>query len=80
MRWRPMFGACALAASAAAGANDHEALGTVLFPVSCAAAVRPDFNRAVALLHHMTYPQARARSSRSRRSIRNARWRTGASG
>jgi len=41
-------------------AHGTEALGTVRFPVSCATAVQPEFNRAVALLHHMTYPQARA--------------------
>jgi tetratricopeptide (TPR) repeat protein len=41
-------------------AHDAQALGTVRFPVSCTPAVRPEFNRAVALLHHMTYPQARA--------------------
>jgi tetratricopeptide (TPR) repeat protein len=35
------------------------ALGSVNFPTSCSAAVQTDFNRAVALLHHMTYPQAR---------------------
>ncbi len=34
-------------------------LGTVDFPVSCSAQARVQFNRAVALLHHMTYPQAR---------------------
>lgn len=34
-------------------------LGTVDFPVSCSAKARGDFNSAVALLHHMTYPQAR---------------------
>jgi hypothetical protein len=33
-------------------------LGTVAFSISCSAAVQADFNRAVALLHHMTYPQA----------------------
>jgi len=37
----------------------HE-VGRVDFQVSCAPAVRPEFDRAVALLHHMTYPQARA--------------------
>ena len=41
-------------------AHGTQALGTVRFPVACAAAVQPEFNRAVALLHHMTYPQARA--------------------
>jgi tetratricopeptide (TPR) repeat protein len=35
-------------------------LGLVDFPVSCAPAAQQEFNRAVALLHHMTYPQARA--------------------
>ncbi len=34
-------------------------LGTVNFPVSCSAQAQVQFNRAVALLHHMTYPQAR---------------------
>ena len=38
--------------------TDH-ALGTVDFRVSCSAPAQPEFNRAVALLHHMTYPQAR---------------------
>ena len=36
----------------------HE-LGAVDFPISCGAPARAAFNRAVALLHHMTYPQAR---------------------
>lgn len=34
-------------------------LGVVDFPISCKASLQPDFNHAVALLHHMTYPQAR---------------------
>ena len=38
--------------------HDH-ALGTVNFPITCSAPARAEFNRAVALLHHMTYPQAR---------------------
>ena len=36
---------------------DH--LGTVRFPVSCSATAQEEFNRATALLHHMTYPPAR---------------------
>ena len=36
-----------------------EHLGTVNFPVSCSPAAQREFNQAVALLHHMTYPQAR---------------------
>jgi len=54
-----MFGACALAASGAAGAHDHEALGTVHFPVSCSPEAQQAFEHGLALLHHMTYPQAR---------------------
>jgi tetratricopeptide (TPR) repeat protein len=40
----------------------HEAhsLGTVNMTVSCSAPAQAEFNRAVALLHHMTYPQARS--------------------
>jgi tetratricopeptide (TPR) repeat protein len=34
-------------------------LGTLEFPVSCTAQAQVEFNRALALLHHMTYPQAR---------------------
>jgi tetratricopeptide (TPR) repeat protein len=33
-------------------------LGTVHLPVSCATEVQPEFERAVAYLHHMTYRQA----------------------
>ncbi len=34
--------------------------GAVNFKVSCTPAAQAEFNRAVTLLHHMTYPQARA--------------------
>ncbi len=34
-------------------------LGTIDFPVSCSEQAQIEFNRAIALLHHMTYPQAR---------------------
>jgi len=34
-------------------------LGTVDFPITCSEQAQVEFNRAVALLHHMTYPQAR---------------------
>jgi tetratricopeptide (TPR) repeat protein len=50
----------ALAASAPAPMSAQEALGTVDFRVSCSAQAQVEFNRAVALLHHMTYPRARA--------------------
>jgi tetratricopeptide (TPR) repeat protein len=44
-----------------AAAQEHvgHQLGTVEFPVSCSRQAQPEFTRAVALLHHMTYPQAR---------------------
>jgi len=38
--------------------HQHD-LGKVEFTVSCSPAAQTEFNRAVALLHHMTYPQAR---------------------
>lgn len=34
-------------------------IGKVQFPISCSVDAQQEFNRAVALLHHMTYPQAR---------------------
>ena len=35
-------------------------LGEVDFPITCTARAQEDFNHALALLHHMTYPKARA--------------------
>ena len=37
-----------------------EQVVTVHFPVSCELSAQTDFDRAVTLLHHMTYPPARA--------------------
>jgi tetratricopeptide (TPR) repeat protein len=37
----------------------EDTLGVVEFSVSCTESSRTDFNRAMTLLHHMTYPQAR---------------------
>ncbi len=50
-----------LASPSMAQGQQHagHALGTVDFPVSCSDAAQAGFNRAAALLHHMTYPQAR---------------------
>ncbi len=42
-----------------AAARDHPLLGRVEFPISCSEPAQQSFNRAMALLHHMTYPQAR---------------------
>lgn len=50
------------AAAAAHGQREqhaHERLGRVDFPVSCTAAAQAEFDRAVALIHHMTYSEAR---------------------
>jgi tetratricopeptide (TPR) repeat protein len=41
------------------GKDQVHDLGRVNFPISCTAESQSQFNRAVALLHHMTYPQAR---------------------
>ena len=55
----------AVASGAAAGSAQDagaqaDSLGTVHFPVSCSPRAQAAFDRAMALLHHMTYPQARA--------------------
>ena len=39
--------------------HDRHALGTVDFRISCSERAQAEFDRAVALLHHMTYPRAR---------------------
>lgn len=46
------------AAAQAGAAHEHD-LGEVHFGVSCAPDVQPEFDRAVALLHHMMYEDAR---------------------
>src|SRR6188474_1363192 len=49
------------AGAASAHGDDHaeHPLGVVDFPISCSDEARSEFDHAVALLHHMTYPQAR---------------------
>jgi tetratricopeptide (TPR) repeat protein len=63
------FAACLMVASLAGCAGDTtrkaqphagHAPGAVDFRISCSAPAQAEFNRAVTLLHHMTYPQARA--------------------
>lgn len=54
---------CLLAAGTASGHVEHHGgaqLGVVHFPVSCNAPAQEAFELGFALLHHMTYPQARA--------------------
>ncbi len=65
IKWRPALAALLMLPATIAGftpgseaATDH--LGEVDFPISCSAQAQVEFNHAVALLHHMTYPQAKA--------------------
>ncbi|MFP3939473.1 MAG: hypothetical protein ACLF0P_04135 [Thermoanaerobaculia bacterium] len=53
-----LLGGCASGTRRQVEHHDSHPLGTVSFPVSCSEQARVEFNRAVALLHHMTYPQA----------------------
>jgi tetratricopeptide (TPR) repeat protein len=53
-----VIGLCVFAAAAQMKHGGHD-LGVVNFPVSCSPQAQRAFNHAVALLHHMTYPQAR---------------------
>lgn len=68
---------------AEAGGQSHQhaghSTGAVEFPVTCSQQAQADFNRAVTLLHHMTYPQAREAFERVATTDPVARWRTGAS-
>ena len=54
-----VFGASATQAFAQAPGHEAPAGGGVDFSVSCSVPAQAEFNRAVALLHHMTYPEAR---------------------
>ena len=47
-----------LLASGLAAAHEGEKLGNVSFPISCSAEAQPAFNRAVAMLHNLWFPQA----------------------
>src|ERR1051325_2291866 len=59
MLWLPLALAVLSSHQAVPQHGDH-AMGVVDFPLSCSPAAQAEFNRAVTLLHHMTYPQARA--------------------
>ncbi len=48
-----------VAARAAEEHAGHGSLGKVDFPISCSPESQASFTRAITLLHHMTYPQAR---------------------
>ena len=49
---------CSSGASVRGQVQDH-AVGSVDFPILCSAEAQAEFNRGIALLHHMTYPRAR---------------------
>ncbi|MDQ6887545.1 MAG: tetratricopeptide repeat protein [Gemmatimonadota bacterium] len=55
-----LLGAVPTTATVLAQGAARDALGQVHFPVSCLAPAQAEFDHAVALLHHMTYPDARA--------------------
>lgn len=56
-----LLAVCANVASAQVQQQQHAGhpLGTVDFPVTCSEKAQAEFEQAMALLHHMTYPQAR---------------------
>lgn len=58
--------------------HGEDTLGVVDFPISGEHASQIEFNRAMTLFHHMTYPQAREAFRGSWSTIRVVRWRTGA--
>ena len=55
-----LFLAAIAGAHAAPQNHAGHAAGSVHFPISCSDSAQLDFDRALVLLHHMTYPQARA--------------------
>ncbi len=56
----PILMALILGTSQAVLARQGQSLGDVDFDVSCEKNARPDFDRALALMHHMMYVQARS--------------------
>jgi hypothetical protein len=54
-----------------------EKLGKVSFPISCAAAVQEQFDRAVALLHSFAYTAAENAFQGVAKWIRSVRWHIG---
>ncbi|WP_116809608.1 tetratricopeptide repeat protein [Steroidobacter cummioxidans] len=54
-----LFMGLLLTVMASAAEHSHSSLGKVNFAVSCTAPAQTQFNYAITLLHHMTYPQAR---------------------
>ena len=54
-----LLGGCASQTRGKVQQHASHSLAMVNFPITCSEQAQVEFNRAVALLHHMTYPQAR---------------------
>ena len=54
------FALTLIVSAAVSAQHAGHSMSAVNFPVSCSPKAQVEFNRAVTLLHHMTYPQARA--------------------
>ena len=54
-----LLGACAGGVREQVQQHAEHSLGRVDFPITCSEQAQVKFNQAVALLHHMTYPQAK---------------------
>jgi tetratricopeptide (TPR) repeat protein len=64
-RWAPLLSVLMVSTASAAQPGTHRGgSGTVDFPISCSAPAQREFNRGVALLHNMTYVQARKKFER----------------
>lgn len=55
-----LLGRCAAATTGGAVDHGDHVLGVVDLPISCSGPAQVEFNRALALLHHMSYPEARS--------------------
>ena len=57
--WFALGALCSVATGSAAEPHADHSLGKVDFKISCSPPAQEQFNHGLALLHHMTYPQAR---------------------
>lgn len=58
-RWAALLVVCSAASAQRGPLHTAHRLGTVDFPISCSKAAQREFNTGVALLHNMTYGEAR---------------------
>ena len=68
-----------VASIGAAPGAEAQQLGSVHFEISCSKIAQASFDHSLALLHHMTYPEARAGFERMVVLDSVARWPGGAS-